>query len=179
MPDKRNTLILPSAKYLRECFTYDPETGVIRWERRPQRHFVNLQTCKMWNTRYAGKIAGFIHKQGYREIPINHRHYKSHRVIWKLMTSKEPPITIDHRDGDRANNSWSNLRAATKQEQRWNSRPLKNRLHEGVCRAGSKWRARITINGDRLFRDFYSLEEAAAAYQEMAREAHGKFYHQG
>jgi hypothetical protein len=74
-----------------------------------------------FNASCAGKPAGCITRQGYRETRLNSTNYKAHRLIWKLFTGKEPPATIDHRDRDEANNQWRNLRPATQLEQTWNS----------------------------------------------------------
>lgn len=88
-------------------------------------------------------------------------------------------MSIDHMDCDKANNRWWKLRLATKQEQSWNAGPHKDNISgfKGVYREGSKWRARICINGVTQRRGkFDTPEEASAAYEEMAREAHGEFY---
>jgi hypothetical protein len=172
---------VPSVELLRECFDYDPDTGVIRWNTRPQKHFATPDACKMWNTKYAGKAAGGV-SHVYLQIKINHRSHTLHRIIWKMMTGKEPPTTIDHIDGNPANNCWSNLRAATPTEQKWNTGLSKKNVSgfKGVSRYGSRWRACININGVKRHRGcFDTPEEAAVAYETAARELHGEFYYQG
>lgn len=178
MPDKRSTL--PSVEYLHQCFEYDPDTGVLRWKRRPQWHFSNLGIRRTWNSKYAGTVAGRIDVSGYSSVGINDRDFRAHRVIWKMMTGEEPPLTIDHMDCDKANNRWWNLRIATKQEQTWNAGPHKDSISgvKGVYRVGSKWYARICINGvtHRHRGGFDTSQEAGAAYEAMARKVHGEFY---
>lgn len=123
-----------------------------------------------------------IAKSGYLSVGINDRMYRVHRVIWKMMTGEEPPMTIDHIDHDRANNRWCNLRIASKREQAWNLGMHKDNASgfKGVLRVKSKWYARININGVTRYHrgGFDTPQEAGAAYETMAREAHGEFYYQ-
>ena len=51
---------LPSAKYLRECFDYDPKMGVLTWKARPREHFKRASDWHSWNTRCARREAGTI-----------------------------------------------------------------------------------------------------------------------
>lgn len=170
-----------SAKYLRICFGYDPETGVIKWKRRPQNHFPDTRAWKIWNTRFAGIPAG-NNFRGHLLIVINGYSYGTHRVIWTWMTGKQPPASIDHIDGNPANNRWANLRAATSSQQQWNTGLPKNNTSgfKGVRRHRSKWRVQIWIKGVLHQRGgFDTPEEAAAVYESLARKFHGEFYRQG
>ena len=170
---------IPSVELLHECFDYDPETGVLAWKKRPPQHFATTTMWKRWNTRYAGKPAGLINHNGYWLVAIDDRKYLAHRAIWKMTTGKEPPLIIDHKDGNPANNRWSNLRAATALEQQWNRRLGKTNSSgfKGVCRHRSKWIAQIRVNGANRYRGVYETpEQAAAAYEAAARELHGEFY---
>src|SRR5262245_14420263 len=101
-----------SSKQLAELLEYNPETGELRWKRRPR-------GPQRWNTRWAGKPA-FTTKLrgGYRMGRIHWGAYYAHRVIWALMTGAWPTSEIDHIDGDPSNNRWANLRLAnTRSEQ--------------------------------------------------------------
>ena len=172
---------LPSTEYLRECFTYDRETGDLKWMARPRKHFATDQSCKRWNTIFAETAAGYTDQKGHRRITIDVSDYKAHRAIWKWMTGEEPPLEIDHRDGDYANNQWSNLRAATDGEQRWNSRFLStntsSRRGVGWNKKLNKWQVAICANGIRRHLGlFNSIEDASATYETAARKLHGDFY---
>lgn len=180
MPIKHPIRQLPSTKYLRQCFTYAPMTGELRWKKRPRGHFSIKRIWALFNTRDAGTIAGCIVPDGYRDVGLCLAVWPAHRLIWKLVTGKEPPLTIDHIDGDRANNRWANLRPATKTRQSWNSGLRKNNTsgQRGVrFQANGKPYATITANGQRRhLGTFNTIEEASAAYEAAARELHGEFY---
>jgi hypothetical protein len=170
---------LPSVEYLRECFSYDSETGELTWKRRPREHFATQSGWKIFNRHYAGTCAGTINNLGYRHILVQGRHYTVHRIVWKLVTDEEPPEFLDHINGDKNNNSFTNLRPATRQEQRWNCPLQKNNRcgRRGVTARGKKWMARINVNGEkRCLGRFDTADAAAAAYESVAREIHGEFY---
>src|SRR5215831_15782353 len=109
---------LPKVNFLRECFDYNPSTGRLCWRCRPLKHFASKRIWKRWNTRFSGKIAGWLSDQGYYKITFVDKHFGVHRIIWKLVTGVEPPETLDHIDQNRKNNRWVNLRVATQTEQR-------------------------------------------------------------
>jgi hypothetical protein len=105
--------ILPTARYLRECFIYRTRTGDLYWRERPRAHFPSEKSWRAFNRLWPGKLAGLVERRyGYRLITINHRLYFAHRIIWKLMTGKDPTDQIDHIDMIRNNNAWDNLREA-------------------------------------------------------------------
>lgn len=158
---------------VRALFNYDRATGELRWRYR-------ADASKTWNTKYAGKLAGYINKIGYRCICINNGRYLAHRLIWILVTGRWPQKLIDHINGDRADNRWSNLREATFSENGFNAPPRKNNS-TGIT--GVSWYsnlncyvAKIYINRKSKHLGCYdSLEEAAEARRRAERKLHGKF----
>jgi HNH endonuclease len=171
--------VLPSQQYLRECFTYDRVTGVLRWKIRPENHFVAPIGAARANGKHAGSVAGSIDGHGYYEIGIDGHSYRLHRIIWKLVTGVEPPETIDHTDGNRSNNAWSNLRPASEREQKWNMKTrIDNRSgYRGVSADRDKWCARINVCGTYQFLgNFATAEQASSVYEAVARKLHGEFY---
>ena len=74
----------------------------------------------------------------------------AHNLIWFLLYGVDPatrhPLTIDHIDRNGSNNEPSNLRLATKQQQRENQSPIKGHgtsKYKGVAwhKDRSKWQA--------------------------------------
>jgi hypothetical protein len=180
MPENKPT-ILPTARYLHQCFTYYPKTGVLRWRTRPRWHFASESTWRWWNGRFADAIAGWHDAAtGYRNVSIDYRKHKTHRIIFKLMTGKEPPMQIDHKDRDTSNNRWNNLRPSTKPQQKYNSRIHKNNTsgYRGVYTTKSgKCRAVIRVHGTLCHLGMFGTpKEASTAYQAAARKLHGEFF---
>ena len=60
------------------------------WKKREPSSFSDSRTCKVWNTRIAGKRAGGISAQGYVEIQIKGSRYKAHRLAWCLVHGDIP-----------------------------------------------------------------------------------------
>lgn len=91
-----------TAERLREVLEYDPAIGVFRWLIKP---------CGQISI---GDIAGCRHGEGYVQIRVIGRIYLAHRLAWLYMTGEWPISLIDHRNLDRSDNRWSNLREAKK-----------------------------------------------------------------
>lgn len=108
---------------------------------------------------------------GGREITI-----RMHRVILGLTSADN--CQADHVDGNRLNNTRSNLRIATKTENLRNKAMHKNNTtgYKGVyCRRG-RYRAHIQTEGRNIHIGTYNTPEAAArAYDEAAKKYFGKF----
>ena len=174
---------LPPRQYLRECSDYDPETGELRWRERPLAHFRSSekrpadQRQRSWNTQNAGHIFGHIDNEGYRRGLLDGVRYRTHRIIFKLMAGVDP-IEVDHRDRDRLNNRWSNLRNATNAQNKANGGARRhNRLAvKGVSYNGYGFLARINISRRNIYLGtFPTREQANAAYVEAARVRSGEF----
>lgn len=170
---------LPAAEYLRECLDYNPETGALTWKERPRGHFETHKGWRMWSCRYPGTKAGRKDKKGYVYIKLDHSGRFAHRIIWMLQTECDPgAMQIDHRNSDKSDNRWENLRLATHGENivhrsGWAARTLPKGvyLHDGRFRAQAHFRGRTYILGQ-----FATAEEAHIAYLAFARQEHGEFF---
>lgn len=176
---------LPTATYLGECFVYDQILGSLTWRRRPVSHFPNPKSCDIWNTRWAGQLAGkvdFSVRGSYVRIKIAHEMYRAHRIIWKIMTGLDPVDEIDHIDRNGLNNKWSNLREATREQNCRNEGNKRNNTSgiKGVSFHFGKWRARINLYGSEISLGRYDTqEEARLAYHDGIAKLHGDFANPG
>lgn len=85
-------------KDLRKLLRYNQFSGIFRWRYKKGRQ-------KKWS------IAGsYCKHSGYHTIRINGFLYKSHVLAWLYMKSYFPIDKIDHKDRDRQNTKWNNLR---------------------------------------------------------------------
>lgn len=170
-------MAIPDQPYLHECFDYCSESGALTWKRRPRSHFDKERSWKAWNARFPDRRADQPDGRGYFQVKINGKKHLSHRVIFVMIYGVVPQF-IDHVNGDKSNNSISNLRPATKQQNSWNARRKSNGSTEfkGVSPIGSRWRATICIGGklEEIGR-FDSPIEAANAYDARAVELFGEF----
>jgi hypothetical protein len=169
---------MPSKEALDQVLKYDPETGAFRWRARPVTMFAvenrpdlprrggfkgekprtAEHACSQWNARWAGQPAATL-KKGYWYLRINYQAYMAHRVAWKIMTGRDPD-EVDHIDGNRSNNKWSNLKSGSRSANHRNTalrRDNKSGCH-GVMfsKTQQKWLARIELGS------FDSKEEAIA-----------------
>lgn len=149
--------------FLKSLFEYHPETGYF------------IRRC---SGRRAGTISSTpTHNILYRQIMINGRQYREHRLAFLYMTGKMPP-KVDHRNRNGLDNSWKNLRAST-HGQNMANRIGWGKLPKGVypiTGAANRWQAVIVFNKKRIYLGcFTSIEEAAAAYNNRAKELFGEF----
>jgi hypothetical protein len=148
--------------YLSECLAYAPETGKLRWRERPRSHFIDDVAQKKWNTRWARTEAGQITAWGYRLISINVDGTRcsiyGHRAAWALTTGEYPHCEIDHRDHNRANNRFDNLREATHAENHQNRKPTRGTTYE---RRTGRYFARIHVGDKTIHLGTFDTEEDA------------------
>lgn len=142
---------LPSKEHIQECVEYNKESGILIWKTRPLKHFKNAHGMNTFNSKHAGNICGSKTSNGYVSVWLDGGRYLAHRVIWKLVTGVDPDGNIDHIDTNKRNNSWINLRIASKQENAFNQGksprnktgfkgvsfdPARNKYYASICTGG-------------------------------------------
>lgn len=182
---------LPPIGVLRQFLIYEPETGRFWWRSRTPDDFPGDKgkspewLCRIWNARYAGAEAFTAENgTGYKASKIFAQRILAHRVAWKMVTGEEPPVQIDHIDGRRDNNAFSNLRASS---DRLNSknRGLRADNSSGVVGVHfhigkQKWTSSIGAGGKQIPLGTFATKEDAIAARRAAEikygffEAHGK-----
>lgn len=155
-----------SKEYLNELFEY--RDGMIFWK---------IKTGQAQQK--IGDRAGSQKKDGYRNVCINRKLYKEHRVIW-FMHYGETDSWIDHKDRNPANNRIENLRLSTPGQNTHNQKMHRRNKSgfKGVSfnKAMSKWHARIYLDRKLNHLGFFdTVQEAHEAYKKAAIELHGEF----
>lgn len=129
----------PTQQRLNHLFTYDHSTGALT------RRIDHYQAK-------AGDPVGTLNKRGYLICSVDGKTYYVHRLIW-LMVNGNYPQTIDHKDGDKANNRLENLRPVTRQENSHNNhKALGYYWREKL----GKYQALITIDNKQQHIGLYS-----------------------
>jgi hypothetical protein len=162
---------------LHELLSYDPETGALIWKPRAASCFVHEAKCASWNTRFAGKLAGHIHPDGYRHLKVSYQEFVAHRVIWAMQTGAWPEDQIDHIDGNKSNNAWANLRPSSDVENRKNM-PRQRNNTSGVVgvvwfKPSLKWRAYINVDAKSIHLGYFVNFDDAVAARKAAEERFG------
>lgn len=114
---------------------------------------------------------------GYRRVTVNGKTHYAHRLAWFYSTGSWPTETIDHINGNRADNRLANLRPATRLEQQGNRKSQKGGTgYRGVHTNRQRFVAHICHAGKTTYiGSFSSAEEAAAAYDREAVIKFGAF----
>jgi Demerecviridae HNH endonuclease len=163
-----------TAARLRELLLYDPDTGIFTWVKRSARgsHI------------RAGHMTGGIDKShGYRTIGIDGHTYLAHRLAWLWMTGKWPVADVDHRDLERENTRWHNLREATRSQNNTNVHKRANNTSgfKGVrwntFKSGrGKWGVRIAVGGKKFHLGYFNCLAMATIVADVAAVlAHGEY----
>ena len=159
---------LPTIEEIRELLDYNPDTGDLIWRYRDPSMFKDASKANAWNKRFAGVVAGGEGVNGYRVVMIRPRLHKAHRLAWAHYYGSWPENMIDHIDGDRKNNSISNLRDVTNSANGKNAR-ISRANKTGVTGVFwrediQRWSAYITSNRKRTYLGhFVGFDDAVAA----------------
>jgi HNH endonuclease len=120
-----------------------------------------------------GKVAGCMHKSGYRQIKFGQTLYPAHRIMWIYHNgSIDENMQIDHINGIKDDNHIENLRLVTAQQNCFNRSKF---AAKGYCwsKAAQKWQANITVNGKNKYLGLFIKEEDARnAYLKNAQNLH-------
>jgi len=152
---------------LQRILKYDPVTGIFTWAAKTSRKVV------------VGSVAGGKNLAGYTVIGIGGRTYYAHRLAFVYMTGSTPH-QIDHKDGERGNNAWANLRPATHQQNILNAKLASSNTSgfKGVSwhKAAGKWSAYIILDDKKKHLGLFdAAEDAHRAYINAARSAQPDF----
>lgn len=153
---------------VREYLNYNPEDGSFVWIKKPCNRIV------------VGSTAGYMRPDGYYMLGLFGGVYLYHRLAWLWMTGEEAPMDIDHIDGNPSNNTFANLRLASRSENGMNKK-LGGNNKTGLkgaqwCNKDSRWYGRITLKGRVHHLGSFDCPAAAHfAYQIAADKMFGKF----
>jgi len=169
-------------KRLRKDFTYCPETGFF--------------TSNWSKGRYTqGEVCGFLPLKGTMVlgIVIDGVSYKQCRLAFLYMTG-DIPMHVDYVNGEPMDNSWSNLRAVTSQQNSFKRGAVQSLVGiKGIDIVYRKniprYRARVgTSSGKRKSKEFsfrmftsqsHALEAAKAWVKKTREEHHGEYTNHG
>ena len=168
---------LPPPDYLNHRYHYNPDTGVLT-HRNPKK--------KSYQGREVGSRPN---ADGYKVIKIDGVLYIQSRIIWMMMTEQDPgELEVDHKDEDKLNNKWSNLRLVTSSQNKHNRSLAADNTSgfKGVCwdKAVNKWKAAINFMQDGKVKHinlgrFETAEEAHEQWSNVASVLHGSCFNPG
>lgn len=140
--------------------SYDPLTGEFTWRRGARK----------------GRRAGTVPSKTrlYRKVCVEGREYSEHVLAWFYMTKTWPSGEVDHRDRDKINNRWANLRDVTPEVNAQNKSLYCNNTSgfKGVsyCHRKGRWYAKIKRRGRQRWLGYHTTPEAAhAAYVDAGK----------
>lgn len=149
-------------KRLKELLHYDPENGVFTW--------IGVRR---------GHARGHVprcYQRGYLVVVVDQKRHYGHRLAW-LYVHGVWPEHIDHINRKRGDNRLTNLRTATKKQNRANLAAANKLGVKGVRKTRSgKFEAKINYDGkQRYLGTFTTVEEAAKVFREAHESVHGAF----
>lgn len=148
-------------EYLKQRLDYNPDTGIFVWRKNTQ-------------IRFAGKVAGSIHANGYIVININGKILPAHRLAFLYMKGYFPENDCDHINRIRDDNRWSNLREVSKQCNTRNSKTYSTNTSgvRGVSwyKTYNKWVAQIILNNKQYGLGYFKDFTEAVCYRLAAEQ---------
>lgn len=164
---------------LKELLHYDPDTGFFTWKERTIYSSGKHYSSSTWNTRFSGKIAGFIGKDNKYRICINYKTYLLHRLAWLYIYGNFPKDQIDHINDIKDDNRILNLREASNSENMQNLKKAKiDNKSSGLLGVSfnkniNKFVAKIKINKKQKHIGYFTNPlDAHEAYLKEKRKLH-------
>ena len=163
---KQNELMLPH-EYLQRILHYDPATGVFTYK-----------LCNSHRTQQQpGDVAGCLNAHGYRYIKIRGILYKAARLAIFYMTGTWPIGEVDHIDGIKSNDAFSNLRSLSSQENCRNNKAARDNPYHGVCRSGKKYTVQFRVDYKIKYFGSFPDKESARLAAVAAKKSLGLYDH--
>lgn len=138
-------------EYLKLLFNYNPLTGEF------------TRKVQVGSTGYVNKTIDCLNHNGYYRVCIDYKSYLVSRLIFLYMEGYMPKV-VEHKDRDRTNNRWENLRPATQSQNGFNRLKNKNNTSgfKGVsyCKGRDKWLAKFNYQGKSKSKYLNTKEEA-------------------
>lgn len=156
---------------IRKLFNYNPDTGALTWaldlgKHRAGQSAVTARYRKTW-----GDFSAAVNVFG--------SSFQANRIVWAHVTGEFPVDEIDHKNRDRRDNRWHNLRRADRGQNQANTGLYSNNRARvrGVHKTTKgRWRAMISVNGKNRHLGYFDTSDAAhTAWRSAARQAHGEF----
>jgi hypothetical protein len=155
---------------LKILFEYNPESG----------EFIR----KVIYHRQAGtvgcnRVITSTNLHGYHTVGIRGKVHLVHRLVWLYMTGNEPDGQIDHIDGNKQNNRWSNLRVVSSVDNSRNRGVRKDNVSgaTGVTRIKRSGKYVARIGSGQTYRHLGTFDtfDEALLVRKNAESIHG--YH--
>lgn len=153
--------------HLVNILKYNLDTGLFTYRRTIHSHALK------------GQVAGTKTPRGYIRIQIDGVVYPAHRLAWFYVTAEWPSAVINHRDRNKANNAFKNLRDVSRSVAMQNQAEPHKGNKSGFIGATyhavtGKWAAQIVKKGvrERHLGLYDTPAEAARAYQAAKAKVH-------
>lgn len=152
---------------IKDYLSYDPLTGLFTWIKSPKYGGIKI-----------GRVAGYKAPDKRIYIGYKGKVYRAHRLAWYFTHGCFPNIQIDHINEDPSDNSITNLRLATSQQNLHNVSIANRNSISGFRGVGwdkyaLRWKASITNNRRQIHLGrFDTPEEAHEAYLCAKRKYH-------
>ena len=166
---KKGTIEMITQSELKELFDY--RNGMLYWK------------VDRGNNQCKGKRAGCTSNRGYRDVVLDNKHYREHRLIFLIHHGKLPKC-IDHINGDVTDNRIENLRETSLAQNQHNRKlGVDNKSgKKGVSwhKVAKKWVVQLQVNGKKMYLGVFDDVELAELVSDEARDKHhGKYARYG
>ena len=150
---------------VRELFSYDPNTGLL------------TRKVRTSTSTRIGEVAGGKNGEGYWTVKVDGVGVLAHRIAWAIVKGEWPP-KLDHRDLNKSNNAWGNLREATSSQNTANCprRSDNTSGYKGVSFFAGKWKAQTAKDNRVIYLGLFDTpEDAYEAYLRASKDFHGEY----
>lgn len=153
---------------LKELLHYDPESGNFTW------------LVSTSNSVKVGDVAGGVNGRGYLLIRVDTLLYSAHHLAVLYMKGVWPKDLVDHKDTNRVNNSWNNLRECNSFQNQMNRKRNKNSTTgvKGVTASKGRKTFKVVV-GKKYYGSFKDIESATEAAMKIRENLHGEFTNHG